>query len=69
MTAEEIRAAVLKLWDDNGAWIPGGDYLRLAEALGVPPERTLTHRQGGGSRPSPGTLHHNIAFGQGGGRT
>lgn len=40
-TAEEIRAAVLKLWDDNDGWIPGADYERLAKALGLPPERLL----------------------------
>lgn len=39
MTAEEIRDNVLQLWDWNNGWIPGADYARLAEAIGVPPER------------------------------
>lgn len=53
LTAEEIRERVLRLWDQNGAWIPGVAYARLAYALGVPAERTLTHRHGGQSRPGP----------------
>lgn len=44
-TAEEIRVAVLKLWDDNNGWIPGADYERLAKALGLPPERLLATRE------------------------
>jgi len=39
MTAEEIRDNVLKLWDGNNGWIPGADYKRLAEAIGVPADR------------------------------
>lgn len=63
MTAEEIRAAVLKLWDDNGAWIPGGDYANLARALGVDPVRLKTHRDGGQSRPGPDSGYRNIPVG------
>jgi hypothetical protein len=47
-----IRENVLALWDDNNAWIPGGDFAALADALGVPHKRTLTHRDGGFSRPA-----------------
>ena len=50
--AEYIRQRVLKLWDDNGAWIPGPVYRELAALLHVPPERTLTERFGGKSKPS-----------------
>ena len=53
MNDNEVRDAVLKLWDDNNAWIPGADYKRLADALGVPHERTRSHRQGGESKPGP----------------
>jgi hypothetical protein len=56
-----VRDAVLKLWDGNDAWIPGGDYKRLADALGVPHERTQTWRQGGQSKP-PGR-NPNIPIG------
>ena len=52
MSAETIRSNVLKLWDDNDAWIPGADYARLAKALDLPPERLLTYRSGGESTPS-----------------
>ena len=59
---EAIRAAVLKLWDENDAWIPGADYRRLAAALGVPPERTLTYRNHGESKPSQSMRSRNIPF-------
>jgi hypothetical protein len=61
LSAEQIRANVLKLWDDNDGWIPGVDYARLAAALGVPPERTQSHRHGGQSRPNH--RPRNITFG------
>lgn len=54
--AAHIREAVLKLWDENGAWIGGGRYRELAEILHVPPERTQTQRTGGEPRPSGETL-------------
>lgn len=44
---DEIRDSVLALWDGNNGWIPGADYKRLADALGVPHERT---RRPGNSR-------------------
>jgi hypothetical protein len=60
---EVIRDAVLKLWDDNDAWIAGGNFRELAKALGVPPERTQTYRQAGESRPGPDSVHRNIDVG------
>jgi hypothetical protein len=45
-----MRERVLRLWDDQDAWIPGAAYKELADALGVSHERTKSHRQGGQSR-------------------
>lgn len=42
-------AAVIKLWNDEGGWLPGAAYVRLAEALGVDPDR-LTHYEKGKGR-------------------
>lgn len=39
LTAEEIIDNILNLRDDLDGWIPDADYKRLAEAIGVPPER------------------------------
>lgn len=49
--ALEVRERVLNLWDNENAWIPGASYGALADALGVPHKRMLTHRDGGYSRP------------------
>jgi hypothetical protein len=59
---DELRDRILRLWDDNDAWIPGGDYARLAAVLVVPPERTQTHRDKppGLSKPSRLTVSPNI---------
>lgn len=46
-----VKQRVLQLWDSNDAWIPGADFADLADALGVAHKRTLTHRDGGMSRP------------------
>lgn len=35
---------VIALWLANDCWIPGADYKRLAEALGVNPERLENDR-------------------------
>lgn len=55
-----VVEAVLQLWDDNDAWIPGADYARLAEVLGVPAERLLPVRHGGRSQRSAGAFDRNI---------
>lgn len=47
----DVRERVLNLWDNENAWIPGVSYGALADALGVPHKRLLTHRDGGYSRP------------------
>jgi hypothetical protein len=52
--------AVLKLWDSCDGWIPGAAYKELADALGVPHERTLPQRLGGLSRPPDGARSRNI---------
>ena len=52
---DEARAqlgAVLKLWDDNNAWIPGAAFEEFANALGIDPMRTLPVRHGGQSQPT-----------------
>ena len=41
-TAEDVRNAVVELWNREGGWIPGAAYQRLAEALDVDP-RDLIH--------------------------
>jgi hypothetical protein len=48
---EWLRERVLSVWDMSGAWVPGGRSAVLAEALGVPKDRTLSHRHGGQSSP------------------
>jgi hypothetical protein len=61
--AEHIRRAVLHLWDENDAWIPGADYTRLAAALGVEPSRVKSYRTGGRSRPKQSIRSRNIPIG------
>jgi NADH:ubiquinone oxidoreductase subunit E len=50
--ADDLRAAVLRLWDEFDGWIPGAGYKHLADVLGVPAERLKSYRDGGLSRPS-----------------
>lgn len=45
MTADEVRAAVIDLWDREGGWIPGCARESLAAALGVPAEQVRTSQQ------------------------
>lgn len=61
--ADWIRQAVLKLWDENDAWIPGADYQRLAAALGIAPQRAQTYRKGGLSRPAQAMRSRNTPVG------
>lgn len=41
---EQIQERVIELWLRNDCWIPGADYKRLAEALGVDPDRLENDR-------------------------
>lgn len=43
-TIESIRQRVIDLWLGNDCWIPGMDYERLADALGVDPSRLENDR-------------------------
>jgi hypothetical protein len=47
---EEVRQAVLALWNRNDGWIPGADYRQLAETLNMDPELFLETRK---HRPPP----------------
>jgi hypothetical protein len=53
-----VVAAVVKLWNDEGGWLPGCSYGRLAEALGVDPD-ALTHYKPGIGRHYPAADHTN----------
>lgn len=41
---EELQQRVIDLWLGNDCWIPGSDWQRLAEALGVDPDRLQNER-------------------------
>lgn len=45
--AEQLQQRVIDLWLGNDCWIPGADYKRLAEALGVDPDRLQNDRTRG----------------------
>jgi len=42
---EEVRQAVLALWNHLNGWIPGGAYKELAKTLGMDPELFLETRK------------------------
>lgn len=41
---EQLQQRVIDLWLGNDCWIPGADWQRLAEALGVDPDRLQNDR-------------------------
>lgn len=55
---DPVVPRVVKLWNDEGGWIPGCSYGRLADLLGVEHD-ALTHYKPGIGRHYPAADHSN----------
>lgn len=53
-----VVASVVKLWNDEGGWLPGCSYGRLADVLGVEHD-ALAHYKPGIGRHYPAADHRN----------